>query len=92
MRIVLIQTVNTFFKLLEFLILARVILSWIPLGRNNALVQMLYALTEPILSPIRSLLDKSPLGGMMLDFSDWFAMILLYFILMILINIVLGLF
>ncbi|MCI8628167.1 MAG: YggT family protein [Firmicutes bacterium] len=92
MRIVLIQTVNTFFKLLEFLILARVILSWIPLGRNNALVQMLYALTEPILSPIRSLLDKSPLGGMMLDFSAWFAMILLYFIQMILINIVLGLF
>lgn len=92
MRIVLIQTVNTFFKLLEFLILARVILSWIPLGRNNALVQMLYALTEPILSPIRSLLDKSPLGGLMLDFSAWFAMILLYFIQMILINIVLGLF
>ncbi len=92
MRIVLIQTVNTFFKLLEFLILARVILSWIPLGRNNALVQMLYALTEPILSPIRSLLDKSPLGGMMLDFSAWFAMILLYFVQMILINIVLGLF
>ena len=92
MRIVLIQTVNTFFNLLEFLILARVILSWIPLGRNNALVQMLYALTEPILSPIRSLLDKSPLGGMMLDFSAWFAMILLYFIQMILINIVLGLF
>ena len=92
MRIVLIQTVNTFFKLLEFLILARVILSWIPLGRNNALVQMLYALTEPILSPIRSLLDKSPLGGIMLDFSAWFAMILLYFIQMILINIVLGLF
>ncbi len=92
MRIVLIQTVNTFFKLLEFLILARVILSWIPLGRNNALVQMLYALTEPILSPIRSLLDKSPLGGMMLDFSAWFAMILLYFVQIILINIVLGLF
>lgn len=92
MQILLIQTVNTFFKLLEFLILARVILSWIPIGRNNTLVQILYALTEPILSPIRSLLDKSPLGGMMLDFSAWFAMILLYFIQMIVINILLGLF
>ena len=92
MRIVFIQTVNSFFKLLLFLLFSRVILSWIHLGRNNALVQMLYALTEPILSPIRSLLDKSPLGGMMLDFSAWFAMILLYFIQMILINIVLGLF
>jgi len=92
MQILLIQTVNTFFKLLEFLILARVILSWIPIGRNNTLVQVLYALTEPILSPIRSLLDKSPLGGMMLDFSAWFAMILLYFIQMIVVNIFLGLF
>ncbi|MEY8320424.1 YggT family protein [Lachnospiraceae bacterium 46-61] len=92
MQILFIQTVNTFFKLLEFLILARVILSWIPLGRNNPLVQVLYALTEPILSPIRSLLDRSPLGGMMLDFSAWFAMILLYFIRMIVINILLGLF
>ena len=92
MQILLIQTVSTFFKVLEFLIFARVILSWIPIGRNNSIVQLLYTLTEPILSPIRSLLDKSPLGGMMLDFSAWFAMILLYFVQMILINIVLGLF
>lgn len=92
MQILLIQTVSTFFKLLEFLILARVILSWIPIGRNNALVQLLYALTEPILSPIRSLLDKSPLGGMMLDFSAWFAVMLLYFVERIIISLLFGLF
>ena len=92
MQILLIQTVNTFFKVLEFLILARVILSWIPIGRNHPLIQLLYTLTEPILSPIRSLLDKSPLGGMMLDFSAWFAVILLYFINGIIINILVGIF
>lgn len=92
MQIILIQTVTTFFKLLEFLILARVILSWIPIGRNNSLVQLLYALTEPILYPIRSLLDKSPLGGMMLDFSAWFAVMLLYFVERIIISLLLGLF
>ena len=91
MQIILIQTVNTFFRLLEFLIFARVILSWIPIGRNNSLVQLLYTLTEPILSPIRSLLDKSPLGGMMLDFSAWFAVILLYFIQMLILNVLVGL-
>ncbi len=92
MQILLIQTVNTFFKLLEFLILARVILSWIPIGRNNSIVQLLYTLTEPILSPIRSLLDKSPLGGMMLDFSAWFAVILLYFVQTLVISLLMGLF
>lgn len=92
MQILLIQTVTTFFKLLEFLILARVILSWIPIGRNNSVVQLLYALTEPILYPIRSLLDKSPLGGMMLDFSAWFAVMLLYFVERIIISLLLGLF
>lgn len=92
MQILLIQTVNTFFKLLEFLILARVILSWIPIGRNNSLVQLLYTLTEPILSPIRSLLDKSPLGGMMLDFSAWFAVILLYFVQMLVISLLMEIF
>lgn len=92
MQILLIQTVNTFFKLLEFLILARVILSWLPIGRNNSLVQLLYTLTEPILSPIRSLLDKSPLGGMMLDFSAWFAVILLYFVQMLVISLLMEIF
>lgn len=92
MQILLIQTVSTFFKLLEFLILARVILSWIPIGRNNTIVQLLYTLTEPILSPIRSLLDRSPLGGMMLDFSAWFAVMLLYFVERIIISLLLGLF
>ena len=92
MQILLIQTVNTFFKLLEFLILARVILSWLPIGRNNSLVQLLYTLTEPILSPIRSLLDKSPLGGMMLDFSAWIAVILLYFVQTLIISLLMGIF
>ena len=79
-----------FFGLLDFLIFVRVILSWIPIGRGNLIIQLLYTLTEPILAPIRSLLDKSPLGGMMLDFSAVFALILLYFIRMLLLNFLIG--
>ncbi|HIT88057.1 MAG TPA: YggT family protein [Candidatus Coprocola pullicola] len=90
MRIILIQAVDMFFGLLDFLIFVRVILSWIPIGRGNPIIQLLYTLTEPILAPIRSLLDKSPLGGMMLDFSAVFALILLYFIRMLLLNFLIG--
>ncbi len=82
----MIQAVDMFFGLLDFLIFVRVILSWIPIGRGNPIIQLLYTLTEPILAPIRSLLNKSPLGGMMLDFSAVFALILLYFIRVLLLN------
>ena len=90
LKSVLYQAVDMFFGLLDFLIFVRVILSWIPIGRGNPIIQLLYTLTEPILAPIRSLLDKSPLGGMMLDFSAVFALILLYFIRMLLLNFLIG--
>ncbi|MCL2707919.1 MAG: YggT family protein [Defluviitaleaceae bacterium] len=69
-----------FFGLLNILILARVILSWLPMAHNNQIVRFLFALTEPILAPIRKIIRKSPLGGpgMMLDFSPIIAFFLLY--------------
>jgi len=77
--VILAQAINVFGRVLEFLILARVLLSWIPLRRDNAVVRLIYALTEPILGPIRSLLAKSPLGGagMPLDFSPIIAFLLI---------------
>ena len=70
------QAISVFSQLLTYLILARVLLSWLPMiSRDNGLIRMLYALTEPILGPIRKMLAKSPLGGagMPLDFSAVFA-------------------
>ncbi len=71
----LLNAVNTFFMLLEWLIFIRIILSWIPMSRNNSISQVLYTLTEPILGPIRGMMDRSPLGGgMMIDFSPLIAL------------------
>ena len=33
----------------------RVIISWLPISRDNQLIRALYQLTEPILAPIRIL-------------------------------------
>jgi len=63
----LIQAVRWFFKALEILLIVRIILSWIPIGRNNDFVRLLFSLTEPILAPVRNLLYRSPLGG-----REWF--------------------
>lgn len=79
------SAVGMFFSLLELLIFVRIILSWLPIGGNNPITQLLYTLTEPILGPVRAMMDKSPLGGgMMLDFSPIIALFVMRFVQMIL--------
>ncbi len=81
MNILIFQSFSILVKFIEFVILIRVILSWIPLDRNNLIVKIIYALSEPLLYPIRQMLKKSPLGdGMMLDFSPIILMFILIFL------------
>jgi YggT family protein len=61
---------------LVILIFIRAILSWFPnIDPRNPLVDLLYQVTEPILSPIRSLMPR-----MMIDFSPMIAGFVLLFI------------
>lgn len=79
------NAVRVFFSLLEFLIFVRIILSWLPIGRNNPISNLLYTLTEPILGPIRMMMDNSPIGGgMMIDFSPIIALFVMRLIEMLL--------
>mgnify|MGYP002708418132 CR=1 FL=1 len=85
MQALLIQALSIFFNLLEKLIFVRIILSWLPIGFNNPITQLLYNLTEPILGPVREMVDRSPIGGGMgLDFSPIFVLILLRLLQMLL--------
>lgn len=67
----IVVTINIFVNLLYLLIMIRVVFSWVQISRRHVLVDLLYALTEPLLNPVRVLLRKSPLGGpgMMMDLS-----------------------
>ncbi len=73
MGAILINTVNLLFTILSFLILARVILSWLPQYRYNQIGEMIFALTEPILSPFQRIIP--PMG--MMDISPMVAIIVL---------------
>ncbi|NLM13179.1 MAG: YggT family protein [Epulopiscium sp.] len=79
---ILSSALTVFFNLLDMLIFVRVLLSWFPVSRSNPLVALIYQLTEPILGPVRALIQRSVLGGrgMMLDFSPIIALLLLEFI------------
>lgn len=72
----LISAIGVFFYVLEILIFVRILFSWLPfgVGYNSSIGRLLYQLTEPILGPVRNMVDKSPLGGGMgLDFSPIFC-------------------
>jgi YggT family protein len=72
------------------LIIARAIISWLPLSPRNRLAQALYLLTEPFLLPIRRLLQRLfPPAG--IDFSPMIAILLLYLIQRFLISWLYGL-
>ncbi len=75
MAVMFASAIDIFANVLNFFILVRVIISWLPVRRSNSLIQLVYAVTEPILAPIRNIMYKSPLGGqgMMLDFSPIIA-------------------
>lgn len=90
---VLAMAIDLFANLLYFLIFIRVIISWFPIPRNNPIIQILYALTEPILGPIRYIIAKSPLGGpgMMLDFSPIIAYVLIMLVKALLLSLLRGL-
>jgi YggT family protein len=70
------EIIVIFINILSWLIFVRVILSWIPIGRNSPLVRLVYEVTEPLLAPFRKIL---PRGSMPVDFSPLIA----YFVLQI---------
>lgn len=84
----LIEIINLLFRLYSYAILARIVLSWIPLERNNLVVQFIYKITEPILAPFRIIL---PLGGMGLDLSPIIVFFLINLLQRAIINILISL-
>ncbi len=60
-------------QLYSFIILARVLMSWVNIDPESPLARAIYQLTEPVLEPIRNLMP--PASG--LDFSPIIAILLL---------------
>lgn len=87
MSYLLYRTIDIVFTVVEFAILARVLISWLPVSRDSSLIRILYQITEPILAPIRRIIERSAMGrNMMFDFSPVIAFLLIG----LLKNIVLG--
>jgi len=74
-----IDIISWVFQIYEFLILIRVLLSWINVNPyrptiDHPLVQLLYRITDPVLEPIRRIVP--PIGGA-IDITPIVALLLL---------------
>jgi YggT family protein len=87
---VVITVVNALFQLAALAILARVILSWLPMAGvridpYNPLIRFLFRITDPILDPIRRFATFG-----MVDFSPIVALILLEVVRRVLVGVLVG--
>lgn len=76
----LITSINIFYVVLYVALIVRILLSWISVGtRSNPVLSIVYSITDPIILPIRKMLQQSPLGGrgMFIDFSPIFAIFIM---------------
>lgn len=78
-------TVRIIIIVLELLMMARAIVSWLPIDEDNPIVNFLYAVTEPVIIPVRSVIDYFGwFQGMPIDMSFFITFILLSILEMIL--------
>ncbi|OLS01693.1 YggT family protein [Tissierella creatinophila] len=75
--IVFYKALEILIKLIEFLIVIRILLSFINLRVNSSIGEFIFNLTEPILSPARNLIAKLNINTGFFDFSPLLAILLL---------------
>ena len=65
--------VNYFIIILQFLMLARALLSWLPLGVDNQIANFLYMVTEPVVMPVRMNSGEIQMGQEYADCISFFC-------------------
>ena len=87
MAIWLIQVINEVFRIYNYIILVRVLLSWVEPNPYNPIVKFIYKITEPVLRPFRIILRT---GGIGFDISPILAFIALEILRRVIINFLLS--
>jgi YggT family protein len=83
----LVALVNGVFTVYGWMLLARIIITWVRVNSYSPWVQLLVRLTDPFLNPFRALIP--PLGG--IDFSPIIAFFVLNMLRSVAVRLMLGL-
>ena len=71
-------TVSFLIAAIQFLMLMRAIISWIPFEEDHPLVTFLYSVTEPVIMPVRAVINRLGLfEGLPIDMSFLITFMLL---------------
>ncbi len=77
--------VSFFLMALEVMMFIRVILSWMPVDDDSPIVRFIYTMTEPVIAPVRIILERSEtVRSLPIDLSFFVAFLLLSVVQMIL--------
>jgi len=71
-------TLSLLVSAIQLFMLVRAIMSWFPMDDDNAFVRFVYYVTEPVIAPVRYLLERFGLfEGFPIDMSFFITFILL---------------
>ena len=70
----ILKIIKGIFAILDLLVWARVILSWVPHNQYNEITRTVYNVTEPLLRPLRDLIPVSSMG---IDISPFILLLAL---------------
>lgn len=85
----IISFIDLLFTIFIFAIVARALISWLPLSPYHPVVRFLDQITEPVLAPLRQFIP--PIGGAM-DITPIIAIIVLQIVQQIIHSILIGMF
>jgi YggT family protein len=68
-------------QIVKYAVLLRALLSFLPIQKDNQLINILYQVTEPVLVPIRTFIEKTEWWrNSMLDVSPIIAILLIWIV------------
>lgn len=75
---VIIRALIALIRIIQWLILIRAVISWLPMNAAGPIYVLLSQLTEPVVGPVRSVMERLPsIGEIPIDFSPLVAYFLL---------------
>ncbi len=70
---------SAFLYILIIAIVARALLSWFPISRDNPFVRLVHQITDPLIEPVRRVMPRTG----MLDLSPMIVVIVLWLMLLV---------
>lgn len=75
---VLTSTLKIVLVVFQFLMLGRALVSWLPLDEDNPIENFLYTVTEPVITPVRALIERFGwFEGLPIDMSFFITFLLI---------------